>query len=105
MDMIINKIYHNLERLPYQYQTQVLDFVEYLTFKNEQKSVSKKTEDCPRQSNDAGHRLAQEMPAYNHLPALQTRRSILELRGLGKHVWQNVSVKDYINAERDSWNG
>jgi len=41
----------------------------------------------------------------NSLPASQTRRSILELRGLGKQVWQNVSVKDYINAERDSWNG
>lgn len=32
-------------------------------------------------------------------------RSILELRGLGKHLWQDVSVKNYINAERDSWNG
>ena len=41
----------------------------------------------------------------NNLPASQKRRSILELRGLGKHVWQKVSVKDYINAERDSWNG
>ncbi|OQY52364.1 MAG: hypothetical protein B6247_17165 [Candidatus Parabeggiatoa sp. nov. 2] len=35
----------------------------------------------------------------------KTRRSILELRGLGKHLWQDVSVKDYINAERDSWDG
>jgi hypothetical protein len=35
----------------------------------------------------------------------KTRRSILELRGLGQQVWQEISVKDYINAERDSWNG
>ena len=35
----------------------------------------------------------------------KTRHSILELRGLGKPFWQDVSVKDYVNAERDSWNG
>ena len=30
-------------------------------------------------------------------------RSILELRGLGKSLWQEVAVSDYLNAERDSW--
>ncbi|WP_069470584.1 DUF2281 domain-containing protein [Candidatus Marithrix sp. Canyon 246] len=73
---IVNNIYHNLERLPSQQKSEVLDFIEYLIFKNDKK-----------------------------LAASQTHRSILELRGLGKHVWQNISVKDYINAERDSWNG
>ena len=33
------------------------------------------------------------------------RRSILELRGLGKEIWQGVDTQAYINAERDSWNG
>ncbi len=32
-----------------------------------------------------------------------SQHCILELRGLGKHLWQDISVKDYINAERDSW--
>lgn len=73
---IVNNIYHNLERLPSQQKAEVLNFIEYLLFKNDKK-----------------------------LAASQTQRSILELRGLGKHVWQNISVKDYINAERDSWNG
>lgn len=73
---IVNNIYHNLERLPSQHKAEVLNFIEYLLFKNDKK-----------------------------LAASQTQRSILELRGLGKHVWQNISVKDYINAERDSWNG
>jgi len=40
-------------------------------------------------------------------PAIHTksRRSILELRGLGKHLWQDVSVTDYLKEERDSWAG
>jgi hypothetical protein len=32
-------------------------------------------------------------------------RSILELRGLGKEIWQGVDVQDYIDQERASWNG
>jgi hypothetical protein len=33
------------------------------------------------------------------------RRSILELRGLGREIWQGVDAQDYINEERASWNG
>lgn len=32
-------------------------------------------------------------------------RSILELQGLGKEVWEGVDVKDYLEQERASWNG
>lgn len=37
--------------------------------------------------------------------AARPRGSILELRGLGKEVWQNVDVDAYINRERNSWDG
>ncbi|MEZ5671786.1 MAG: hypothetical protein R3E08_05155 [Thiotrichaceae bacterium] len=33
------------------------------------------------------------------------KHSILELRGLGKFAWHTVSIKDYLNQERDAWNG
>ncbi|NEP13430.1 MAG: hypothetical protein F6K14_25130 [Symploca sp. SIO2C1] len=33
------------------------------------------------------------------------KRSILELRGLGKEVWHGIDAQDYVNQERDSWNG
>jgi uncharacterized protein YciW len=33
------------------------------------------------------------------------RHSILELDGLGKHIWQGVDPDDYIRKERDSWSG
>ncbi|QLE57240.1 hypothetical protein [Nostoc sp. TCL26-01] len=35
----------------------------------------------------------------------QPKRSILELRGLGKEVWNGIDAQEYINQERDSWNG
>ena len=31
--------------------------------------------------------------------------SILELEGLGKEIWEGVDVQEYINRERDSWDG
>ncbi len=35
----------------------------------------------------------------------RSRRSILELRGLGKEIWRDIKVEDYISRERNSWNG
>jgi hypothetical protein len=32
-------------------------------------------------------------------------RSILELRGKGKQIWQGINVQKYIDEERASWNG
>ena len=31
------------------------------------------------------------------------KRSILELRGLGKELWKNVDTADYIDHERQTW--
>jgi hypothetical protein len=33
------------------------------------------------------------------------RRSLLELQGLGKSIWQGVDVEEYLRRERASWNG
>ncbi|MDP9371315.1 MAG: hypothetical protein M3Q65_02430 [Chloroflexota bacterium] len=33
------------------------------------------------------------------------QHSILELRGLGKEIWQDIDVQAYIDEERDSWDG
>ncbi len=35
----------------------------------------------------------------------QSRRSLLELKGLGKEIWEGVDVAKYLNRERSSWNG
>ena len=33
------------------------------------------------------------------------RRSILELEGLGKEVWNGIDAQRYVDEERASWNG
>jgi len=33
------------------------------------------------------------------------RRSILELEGLGKEIWQGMDAQEYVDRERASWNG
>ena len=32
-------------------------------------------------------------------------RSVLELQGLGKHVWAGVDAQEYVDRERASWPG
>ena len=37
--------------------------------------------------------------------ALETPKelSILELRGLGKEIWEGIDAAEYVRRERDSW--
>jgi hypothetical protein len=37
--------------------------------------------------------------------ANSSARSILELRGLGAEIWGQIDAQDYVNRERNSWNG
>lgn len=40
-----------------------------------------------------------------HRIAVQSRRSLLELQGLGKEIWQGIDAQAYVNRERASWTG
>jgi hypothetical protein len=33
------------------------------------------------------------------------RHSIMELKGLGKEIWKDIDVAEYIRQEREAWNG
>jgi hypothetical protein len=33
------------------------------------------------------------------------KRSIMELEGLGKEIWAGIDAREYVNAERASWDG
>ena len=33
------------------------------------------------------------------------KRSILELRGLGKEIWKGIDAQEYVDQERASWDG
>lgn len=33
------------------------------------------------------------------------KHSILELKGLGKEIWESIDAQEYVDRERDSWPG
>jgi hypothetical protein len=35
----------------------------------------------------------------------QPLHSFLELEGLGQEIWKGIDAQEYVNQERDSWNG
>lgn len=48
--------------------------------------------------------LIQELTAIVAKNSQSTKRhSILELRGLGKEIWQGIDTQKYIDDERSSW--
>jgi hypothetical protein len=101
----VKTIYNHVERLPLKSQAEVLGFVEYIIYKNALKSTTTKNNEWLTLSREMEN---EQIPTYRQdkpVSQQKTRRSILELRGLGKHLWQDVSVKDYINASLNSWNG
>ncbi|MFO7989295.1 MAG: hypothetical protein ACQEQ5_07445 [Thermodesulfobacteriota bacterium] len=51
-------------------------------------------------------RLLEDMAILIRQKTTQVKpRSILEIQGKGKKIWQGVNVKSYIDQERSSWNG
>lgn len=43
--------------------------------------------------------------SLRHSMSAQPQRSILELQGLGKEIWEGIDAQNYVDQERDSWNG
>jgi len=57
-------------------------------------------------SRDEQLRLIQELTAYAGESAdSEPEHSIMELRGLGKEIWEEIDAQEYVNQERASWNG
>ncbi len=51
-------------------------------------------------------RLLEELNAMVNFPKLTKSKSrIMDLEGLGKEIWQGFDAQEYIDRERDSWNG
>lgn len=49
-------------------------------------------------------RLLEELDATVHRPN-EPQHSVLELRGLGKEIWEGIDAQEYVNQERDAWDG
>ena len=51
-------------------------------------------------------RLLEELAIIvRHRTPLKSKRSIMELEGLGKDIWQGMDAQQYVDRERLSWNG
>ena len=48
-------------------------------------------------------RLLCAVPPSATYPRRQRRRSILELQGLGKEIWQGIDATQYVRDLRDEW--
>ena len=59
-----------------------------------------------RLSPDDQLRLVEQLAGRlrRHMPTTKAHR-ITELKGLGKEIWEGIDVQQYIDQERNSWNG
>ncbi|KKD35590.1 MAG: hypothetical protein WAN66_15600 [Limnoraphis robusta] len=59
-----------------------------------------------RLTPDEQLRLISELLVYvRHRFQPKPKRSILELEGLGEEIWHGIDAQEYVNHERNSWNG
>jgi hypothetical protein len=57
-------------------------------------------------SPDEQFRLLEDLVALIRQRAVtKPLHSILELEGLGKEIWEDIDVDQYLQQERDSWGG
>ncbi len=56
-------------------------------------------------TTDEQLRLLEEVAAIvrRRIETEPKQHSILELRGLGKEIWEGIDAQEYVNQERDSW--
>lgn len=50
-------------------------------------------------------KLLEELAVIVRSKVKKKKRSILELEGLGKEIWESVDAQEYVDRERDSWTG
>lgn len=51
-------------------------------------------------------KLLEEVAAIiRHQVESKPKRSLLELDGLGAEMWRQIDVDDYLDEERNSWDG
>ncbi len=49
--------------------------------------------------------LLEELAMIVRSKVKKKKRSILELEGLGKEIWESIDAQEYVDRERDTWTG
>jgi len=47
--------------------------------------------------------IVHDLAAEPAKPAEKLRRSIMELHGLGKEIWEGIDAQEYVNELRKEW--
>ena len=47
--------------------------------------------------------MARMVSMLKWMPVSEKSHKITDLKGLGKDIWKNVDVEDFIQKERESW--
>ena len=50
-------------------------------------------------------RLAADLEVIARKKTARSRRSVLDLKGMGKEIWEGMDAQEYVDRERSSWNG
>jgi len=50
-------------------------------------------------------KLLEELAIIVRSKVKKKKRSILELEGLGKEIWESIDAQEYVDRERESWTG
>lgn len=74
----INQIVNEIERLDYNDKINILSRIVNLLKREEKVHQQERT-------------------------TIQVAPTLIQLKGLGKNVWQNTDVASYISTERESW--
>ena len=56
-------------------------------------------------SQEQQQRLVEELAQHAGRKNGPQQHSIMELKGLGKEIWQGIDPDEYVAKERDSWDG
>lgn len=55
---------------------------------------------------DEQMQLMQELASIvSHRTPEKSKRNLMELEGLGQDIWQGIDAQEYVDIERQSWNG
>ena len=63
------------------------------------------TEELLQLVTDAGGFEWLDAPGEDLYSVGEPRYSVLELKGLGKEIWQGIDAQEYVDQERSSWGG
>lgn len=47
--------------------------------------------------------IANDLASQSPEPAEKPKRSIMELHGLGKEIWEGIDAQEYVNELRKEW--